>query len=100
MIDNFVADIHANQGKLKAATLGMTMQEGYEKEAKELIKKTWENASVNVLNPWNQPDMYSSTDGSYLFGDHEMRNMVIWSVLFNMAKKDKGIEAFLKGAKK
>lgn len=26
MIDNFVADIHANQGKLKAATLGMTMQ--------------------------------------------------------------------------
>ncbi len=74
--------------------------EGYEKEALALVKKAWDNAAVNVLNPWNQPDMYSSDDGSYIFGDHYMRNMVLWSILFPLAKKDKTIEGFLKTFKK
>ncbi|MBI5874071.1 MAG: hypothetical protein HZB36_08075 [Candidatus Omnitrophica bacterium] len=74
----------------------LALFEGYKKEGLELAKKAWDNAAVGVLNPWNQPDMYSASDGSYLFGDHYMRNMAIWSVLFALAKKDKKIEDFLR----
>jgi uncharacterized protein (DUF608 family) len=78
------------------ALASLAIYEGFEKEGLSLAKKAWDNASVNMLNPWNQPDMYSSSDGSYLFGDHYMRNMVIWSLLFALAKKDKNIDKFLK----
>lgn len=74
----------------------LAIYEGFQKEGLALAKKAWDNAAVNVLNPWNQPDMYSASDGSYLFGDHYMRNMVIWSVLFALARKNKEIEKFLK----
>ena len=75
----------------------LAIYEGFEKEGLNLAKKAWDNASLNILNPWNQPDMYSSYDGSYLFGDHYMRNMAIWSLLFALVKKDKALEKFLKG---
>ncbi len=73
----------------------LAIYEGMTKEGLSLAKKAWDNISINVLNPWDQPDMYSATDGSHLFGDHDMRNMVIWSILFALAKKDKAIESFL-----
>ena len=85
---------------LTYALASLAIYEGYEKEAKGLVKKAWDNAATNVLNPWNQSDMYSSNDGSYIFGDHYMRNMVIWAILFALAKKDKEIEAFLGTFKK
>lgn len=73
----------------------LAIYEGFEREGLELAKKAWDNAVSNVMNPWNQPDMYSSTDGSFLFGDHYMRNMVVWSLLFALAKKDKHVDHFL-----
>lgn len=76
----------------------LAIYEGYVSEGLELAKKVWDNAASNILNPWNQADMYSSTDGTYLFGDHYMRNMVIWAIPFALAKKDKSIDAFLKAA--
>jgi uncharacterized protein (DUF608 family) len=78
----------------------LAIYEGFQKQGLELAKKAWDNAALNVRNPWNQPDMYSSTDGSYLFGDHYMRNMVIWSLVFALAKKDKSIASFLETFKK
>ena len=69
----------------------LAIYEGFVKEGLGLAKKAWDNATLNVLNPWNQPDTYSSVDGSYVFGDHYMRNMVVWSLLFALAKKDKQI---------
>ncbi len=73
----------------------LAIYEGFVKEGLSLAKKAWDNAAVNNLNPWNQPDMYSAADGSYIFGDHYMRNTVIWSLLCALSKKDKAIEAYL-----
>jgi non-lysosomal glucosylceramidase len=77
------------------ALASLAIYEGYEKEGLALAKKAWDNAVLNILNPWNQSDMCSSSDGTYLFGDHYMRNMVIWGVLLALAKKNKEIERFL-----
>lgn len=74
----------------------LAIYEGFQKEGLDLVKRAWENASVNSMNPWNQPDMYSSQDGAYLFGDHYTRNPVIWSVFWALGKKDKSIDAFFK----
>ena len=74
----------------------LAIYEGFQEQGLELAKKAWDNAVLNVRNPWDQPDMYSSTDGSYIFGDHYMRNMVIWSLLFALGRKDKKIEEFLR----
>lgn len=73
--------------------------EGFKEQGMSLAKKAWDHAATGALNAWNQPDMYSSADGSYLFGDHYMRNMSIWSILSALAKKDKEIENFLYGKK-
>ena len=78
----------------------LAIYEGFQKQGLELAKKAWDNVALNVRNPWNQADMYSSTDGSYLFGDHDMRNMAIWSLLFALAKKDKSAASFLESFKK
>ncbi|MFH0876798.1 MAG: GH116 family glycosyl hydrolase, partial [Candidatus Omnitrophota bacterium] len=78
----------------------LAVYEGFEKEGLDLAKRAWDNATVNIANPWNQADMVSSSDGSYLFGDHYMRNMVIWSLLWPLAKKNKALEAFLKEPQK
>lgn len=73
----------------------LAYDEGFQKEALALAKKAWDNASMNTLDPWNQPDTYSSLDGRRVFGDHYMRNMVIWSLLSSIARKDKSVAAFL-----
>lgn len=74
---------------------GLAIYEGFEKEGLELAQKTWNAASARSLNPWNQPDMYSATDGTYLFGDHYMRNMVAWSLVGALGKKHKEYAALL-----
>lgn len=73
--------------------------EGRGRGALEPAKRAWENAVTNQLNPWDQPDMVSSVDGSYMFGDHYMRNMVFWAVLWAMAKNEADLSAFLKRIK-
>ena len=77
------------------ALAALAIYEGFEKEGLSLAKKAWENVTLNMLNPWNQPDMCSSSDGSTLFGDHGMRNMVVWGVFLALAKKNKQVEGFL-----
>jgi len=74
---------------------GLAIFEGYEGEGLELAEKAWKAASVHALNPWNQPDMCSATDGSYLFGDHYMRNMAAWSLLGALARKHKDCAVFV-----
>ncbi len=78
---------------------GLAIYEGFEKEGLELAEKAWNAASVHALNPWNQPDMYSATDGTYLFGDHYMRNMVAWSLLGALGKKQRECAALLESLK-
>jgi uncharacterized protein (DUF608 family) len=74
---------------------GLAIQGGRVPEGLALAKKAWESVHVHTLNPWNQPDLYSSTDASPVFGDHYLRNMVIWSLVLDLAKTDKSLESFL-----
>jgi len=74
---------------------GLAIYEGFEKEGLELAQKAWKTASGHALNPWNQPDMYSATDGTYLFGDHYLRNMAAWSLVGALGKKHKECAALL-----
>ncbi|MDD5019993.1 MAG: GH116 family glycosyl hydrolase [Candidatus Omnitrophica bacterium] len=74
----------------------LALYEGMEKEACVLAKKAWDNVAGNIMNPWNQPDMVSSVDGSFMFGDHYMRNMSFWAFAIAYARKHKDMAAFLK----
>jgi len=75
--------------------LSLAIYEGFNKEAEDIGKRIWSNISEKEKNVWNQPDIFSSSQGEYLFGDHYMRNLCIWSILFALSKKDKRIESFL-----
>jgi len=76
--------------------LSLAIYEGFEREALEIAKRMWTNISERQLNTWNQPDIYSSSSGEFLFGDHYMRNLSIWSLLIALSKKNKPIQNFLK----
>jgi uncharacterized protein (DUF608 family) len=67
----------------------LAIYEGFSKEALKLARKTWENLVKLQKNPWNQPDMVSSKTGKYLFGDHYMRNLGIFSLLLALKKAQK-----------
>lgn len=84
---------------LNYSFLSLAIYEGFLKEADEIGQRIWANICEKEKNVWNQPDMYSSSQGEYLFGDHYMRNLAIWSILFALSKKDKKIESFLKNFK-
>ncbi|MDD5291846.1 MAG: GH116 family glycosyl hydrolase, partial [Candidatus Omnitrophica bacterium] len=75
--------------------LSLAIYEGFNKEAEEIGKRIWSTICEKEKNVWNQPDIFSSSQGEYLFGDHYMRNLCIWSILFALSKKDKRIESFL-----
>jgi len=74
----------------------LAIYEGMEEEGCALARKAWDNVSMNALNAWNQPDMVSSVDGSFMFGDHYMRNMSFWAFAIAYAHKRKDVSAFLK----
>lgn len=69
----------------------LAIYEGFLIQGLRLTKKVWDTLSVKNKNPWNQPDVIISKDGSFGFGDYYMRNMVIWSVLLALAEKDKKV---------
>ncbi len=75
--------------------LSLLIYEGYQKEAEEIGERLWSNICDKEKNTWNQPDIYSSSQGEYIFGDHYMRNLAIWAILFALSKKDKKIKGFL-----
>jgi non-lysosomal glucosylceramidase len=78
----------------------LAIMEGFHAEGWALAQKTWHHFTGNVKNPWNQPDMYASSDGVYLFGDHCMRNMVAWALLLAKAGGEKSVDIFLAGMRK
>ena len=75
--------------------LSLAIYEGFRKEVEEIGERIWSNICEKEKNAWNQPDIYSSSQGEYIFGDHYMRNLCIWSILFALSKKDKKIKGFL-----
>lgn len=85
---------------LTFAFLSLALYEGFYKEAEEVGSRLWSTICEKEKNIWNQPDMISSSQGEYLFGDHYMRNLCVWSLLFPLAKKDKGVASFLGSFKK
>ncbi len=74
------------------ASAALAIYEGYTDLGLEVAKKAWMNIASNVRDPWDQPDVISSTDGSYGFGDHYIRNMVIWAIPFALAQRDSAVE--------
>ncbi|MFC1708598.1 GH116 family glycosyl hydrolase [Candidatus Omnitrophota bacterium] len=80
---------------LNYSFLSLLIYEGFQKEAEEIGERVWSNICEKEKNVWNQPDIYSSVQGEYIFGDHYMRNLAIWAVLFALSKKDKKIKTFL-----
>jgi len=82
------------------AFCSLAIYEGFIEESLRLAKKVWDNVSLNIRNPWNQPDLVDVKTGKYLFGDHYMRNMVIWSIPLALGKKDKGTEGLIDSLRK
>ncbi len=74
----------------------LCIYEGFKKEGLKLAKKVWNNFVYNIKVPWNQPDVVNRTTGKPLFGDCYMRNMVIWSILLALSKKDSKAKATLR----
>jgi len=70
------------------ALAALAIYEGYLDKGLEAAQKVWMNVARNVRDPWDQPDVISSSDGSYGFGDHYIRNMVIWAIPFALAQRD------------
>ncbi len=70
------------------AFASLAIYEGFAKEGLALAEKVYKATTEGSLNPWNQPDMIDAESGEYLFGDHYMRNMVIWAIPIALAKKN------------
>ncbi|MBI4844915.1 MAG: hypothetical protein HY810_00290 [Candidatus Omnitrophica bacterium] len=70
----------------------LAIYEGFIREGLALTKKVWNTLSVKNKNPWNQPDVILTKDGSFGFGDYYMRNCVIWTVLYALAQKDEQVK--------
>jgi len=81
------------------ALASLAIYEGMVDEGLELARKVWAHITDNVKNPWDQPDVIDSRTGKYGFGDHYMRNMVIWALAFALSKHDPGVRAALDALK-
>ncbi|MDP3143280.1 MAG: GH116 family glycosyl hydrolase [Candidatus Omnitrophota bacterium] len=77
------------------AFCALAIYEGFTKEALELAQKVHSNFTGKIMNPWNQPDMFDSKSGQSLFGDHYMRNMVIWAIPLALAKKNPKVQGLI-----
>jgi len=85
---------------LTFAFLSLAIYEGFEEEAEAVGARLWATLCDKEKNIWNQPDMISSADGHYLFGDRYMRNLSVWAIVFSLAKRNKKIEHFIGSLKK
>jgi uncharacterized protein (DUF608 family) len=83
------------------AVAALAIYEGLEREGLSIARKTWENMTLHQKNPWNQPDVIRSHDGSFGFGDAYMRNMAIWAVAEALAARHpkirRALERFYRG---
>jgi non-lysosomal glucosylceramidase len=81
------------------ALASLAIYEGMVDEGLELARKVWANIADNVKNPWDQPDVIDSVTGKYGFGDHYMRNMVVWALAFALSKHEPGVKQALDALK-
>lgn len=81
------------------ALASLAIYEGMVDEGLELARKVWANITDNVKNPWDQPDVIDSVTGKYGFGDHYMRNMVVWALAFALSKRDPRVKRALDALK-
>lgn len=83
------------------AVAALAIYEGFKSEGLAIAQKTWENMTLVQKNPWNQPDVIHSQDGSFGFGDYYMRNMAVWAVTEALASTDiklrKALDAAYRG---
>ncbi|MCR4426159.1 MAG: GH116 family glycosyl hydrolase [Firmicutes bacterium] len=77
------------------ALAALAIYEGFVDEGLHLTRQVWENMALRVMNPWDQPDVVNSEDGGYGFGDHYMRNMVVWAVAFALADRNQRVRRAL-----
>jgi non-lysosomal glucosylceramidase len=77
------------------ALASLAIYEGMVDEGLELVRKVWANITDNVKNPWDQPDVIDSVTGKYGFGDHYMRNMVVWAPAFALSEYDPSVKRAL-----
>ena len=52
--------------------------------------------AFNQKDPWNQPDMISSSTGRFLFGDSYMRNMVLWAIPLALARHSPSVARMIR----
>ena len=81
------------------ALAALAIYEGMVDEGLELARKVWANITDNVKNPWDQPDVIDSVTGKYGFGDHYMRNMVVWALAFALSQHDPSVKRALDALK-
>jgi len=77
------------------AFCALAIYEGFSGEALELAQRVHKNFTDNIFNPWNQPDMLDSKNGQPLFGDHYMRNMVIWAIPLALSNKNRKVRELI-----
>lgn len=77
------------------AFCALAIYEGYIKEALGLAERVCRNFTDNAFCPWNQPDMYDAKTGGPLFGDHYMRNMVIWALPLGLAQRNRKVKELI-----
>lgn len=81
------------------ALASLAVYEGMVDEGLELARKVWANITDNMKNPWDQPDVIDSVTGEYGFGDHYMRNMVVWAPAFALSERDPRVKQALDALK-
>ncbi len=74
------------------AFASLAIYEGFVNEALSLAEKVYKATMEKSLNPWNQPDMIDAESAECLFGDHYMRNLVIWAIPLALAQRNKKIK--------
>jgi uncharacterized protein (DUF608 family) len=64
------------------------LYEGDREFGLELARRCIANLSLNVLSPWNQPNIIRGDTGERLFGSHYVQNMMLWAVPAALEGKD------------
>jgi uncharacterized protein (DUF608 family) len=54
----------------------------------EMAHRSLYNLAINILSPWNQPNIVRGDNGDRLFGSHYVQNMMLWAVPAALEGKD------------
>ena len=64
------------------------LYEGDREFGLELARRCLSNLTLNVLSPWNHPNIIRGDTGERLFGSHYVQNMMLWAVPAALEGKD------------